>query len=181
MHIKDIKPEACCGFKNIFVHCGINDIKQQEVNSPQKVHQKFDELKAKIEQILVLCPDSKLFVSPIMPTKSPRWNRRALDFNQKLFEYCNQTGNKFSTLDFNDFCDAHGNLRDDFGKYYHPSDQLHLGSKGINAFVKVVRQKVFSNTTNSRLFSDVLRGHSVSRENTSHGAVETSSSRSTAT
>ena len=26
MHIEDINPADCCGYKNIFLHCGINNI-----------------------------------------------------------------------------------------------------------------------------------------------------------
>lgn len=88
-----------------------------------------------------------------------------------MFRYCNETGSKFSTLNFNEFCDPHGNLRDDMGKYHNPSDPIHLGSNGIKAFVKLVRQRVYNNTTTSILYSDVIRG-SVSRESTIHEAAQ---------
>ena len=162
IHIKDINPVSCCGYKNVFIHCGINDLKHHRVNRPEKIKEKFEELKCKINEILVLSPNSKLFVSPVLPTKSHDWNRRAVCFNEKLFEYCNVMNGKLQALDFQEFCDQYGNLRNDLGKYWNPSDPLHLGSRGISTLVKIIRQGVFSSSVTPASYRDVLSGQSVS-------------------
>ena len=172
--IKDIKPAECCGYKNIFLHCGINDLKHHRINNEHKIQNKFDELKSKIDEIVVLCPSSKLFVSPILPTKSKDWNRRAICFNRNLFEYCNNSNGKFVALNFSEFSDEYGNLRNDMGKFWNPSDPLHLGSKGISTLVKIVRHCVYSSGTTTLSYSAALSGHGVSG---SRGAVQSGPSR----
>ena len=51
-----LKPTSCCGYRNIFIHCGINDLKHYRVSNPGKVQEKFNELESKLEEITVLCP-----------------------------------------------------------------------------------------------------------------------------
>ena len=171
-HIDDINPAACSGYKNIFIHCGINDIKHHRVNTPEKVGQKFENLRSKIDQILVLCPGAKLSVSPILPTKNQQWNKRAIDFNQRLFDYRNKLQGKFVALNFSEFCDQQGLLRNDMGKFHNTEDPLHLGSKGITALVKIIRQRVLSSSMTVYSYSDVVRGHGVSREGTLHDVAQ---------
>ena len=168
IHLKDLKPASCCGYRNIFIHCGINDLKHYRVSNPGKVQEKFNELKSKLEEITVLCPSAKLFVSPILPTKSQDWNRRAVQFNKMLFNFCNLSNGKVVALNFGDFCDQYGNLRNDMGKYWNSSDPLHLGSKGITNLVKIIRQSVFNSNLSSLSYSDTLTGHSVSNVDVGH-------------
>ena len=181
IHLKDLKPASCCGYRNIFVHCGINDLKHYRVNNSGKVQQKFTELKSKLEEITVLCPNSKLFVSPILPTKSQDWNQRAVHFNKILFDYCNDSNGKVVALNFSDFSDQYGNLRTDMGKYWNPSDPLHLGSKGITSLVQIIRQSVFNGNITSLPYSNVLSGHSVSNVHSGHVAVQSGPPRFAAT
>ena len=184
LHITDIDPAECCGYRNIFIHCGINDIKHYKINNRDKVSAKFSELKSKINDISVLCPESRVFVSPILPTKSQMWNQRAEYFNKLLFAYMNQSM-KFVALNFNEFCDNDNKLSDDMGKFWNKNDPLHLGSKGISTLVKIIRHHVYSSvivpSPHVRDYSAVICGHSVSRENASHGAAETFSLRPAAT
>ena len=181
IHLKDIKPESCCGYKNIYIHCGINDVKHYRVNNPSKIQQKFNELKCKLEEVTVLCPNAKVFVSPILPTKSRDWNQRAVCFNEMLFNYCIQMNGKFVALNFSEFVDQHGNLRNELGKFWNPNDPIHLGSKGISTLVKIVRQGVFTSSVTSVSYSDALSGHSVSNVNRGHVAAQSGHPRFAAT
>ena len=70
-------------------------------------------------------------MSPILPTKSQDWNKRAAYFNKLLFKFCNGSNGKVIAHNFSSFCDEYGNLRSDMGKYWDPSDPLQLGSNGI--------------------------------------------------
>ena len=92
---------------------------------------------------------------------------------------------KFVALNFNEFCDNYNKLSDDMGKFWNTNDPLHLGSKGISTLVKIIRKHVYSSvivpSPHVRDYSAVIRGHSVSREGTFHGAAQTFSSRSAAT
>ena len=90
IHIEDINPEDCCGYKNIFLHCGINNIKHHSIHGPKNVSACFELLKNKMDIIQTLSPKSKVIVSPILPTKNREWNERALLFNKLLFDYENK-------------------------------------------------------------------------------------------
>ena len=181
IHISDITPSACCGYKNIFIHCGINDIKHYRCSGQNKVQQKFNELKSKIEETTVLCPTAKLFVSPILPTKSQDWNKRAVYFNKLLFNFCNGSNGKVIAHNFSGFCDEYGNLRSDMGKYWDPSDPLHLGSNGIRSLVNIVRQCVFSSGVSGLSYSGALTGHSISNVANGHEAAQSGHPRFAAT
>ena len=159
IHIEDITPSDCCGYKNIFVNCGINNIKHYNINSSEKISTCFDNLKSKIDEILVLCPNSKVVVSPILPTKRHDWNKRAMYFNSLLFKYANTIRHRFTTLRFGMFVDGNtGLLCDILGSYWNPDDPLHLGSKGIRALARLIREQVYSSRVTSNIsYSDMLQ------------------------
>ncbi len=176
LHINKINPLDCCGFQNIFIHCGVNDIKSYTINSRDKLSSKFTELKGIIDQILILCPTSKVYVSPILPTKSRDINLRASQFNELLLNFRgNMMHYKFDTLNFNEFVNNSGYLHEDYGRYWNPEDQLHLGSKGIRVLVGMIRERVYCSTiSHSRAYRDygaVLRGDGVSRAGRGHGVA----------
>jgi len=171
--IEDINPLSCCGYKNIIIHCGINSIKHYRVKNREMVEEHFDDLKSKLEQIMILCPKSNLIVAPILPTKTIAWNARAQHFNKCLFDFENLCKGKFSTLNYSVFVDPHtGFLRSDLGCYWYPGDPLHLGASGIRSLIGLIRERVLSNKiTSNRKFSAVLSGNSAHTLGTDHDAT----------
>jgi alkylated DNA repair dioxygenase AlkB len=171
--IDDISPLLCCGYKNIFVHCGINSIKHYNVTNREKIEEHFGQLKTKIEQIMILCPNSNIFVSPVLPTKRDEWNARVIHFNKCLFAFEHSCGGKFSTLSFGMFPDPKtGLLRSELGSYWHPDDVLHLGSNGIRLLVGMVRERVLSNKVlSNKTYSAALVGHRTPALGTDHVAA----------
>ena len=185
IHIGDVNPVDCCGYKNIFIHCGVNDIKHyHKVNSADKIRSKFAELRNIIDQIRLICPNSRLVVSPILPTKSQGINQCVLYFNRLLFEYQNSCTHTFVTLDFSLFADRNGCLQSEMGRYWNAEDQLHLGSKGVRVLVKLIRSKVYDSVISPsgvyRPYNCVVKGGGV-RAGRDHGAVVSSQSGITAT
>ena len=75
--IDQIQPEECIGYKNVFVHCGINDIKR----SGASVDACVKKLIGKLDRICDLCPSSRITVSPVLPTKMGWLNERGRHFN----------------------------------------------------------------------------------------------------
>ena len=139
--VNDIDVTACAGYSNIILHCGINDIKSNSVNNIGKVSECFEQLQHKIELVAKLCPKSRLVVSPILPTKDCELKAKAKDFNEMLFSFEDST-QKFTTLNFNCFCDMNGILLDYMGCNNKPSDLLHLGSLGIRKLAKLIKDCV---------------------------------------
>ena len=125
--IEDIDPHQCIGYKKIWIHVGTNNIKTINCKDMDDVKKHFNTLISKLDIIRNLCPHSKILVSPILPTAIPALNHRALLFNKLLFS----KPNWFTTLDFNLFCGADGNLMTIYRCYNNPRDKIHLGSLGI--------------------------------------------------
>ncbi len=174
IHIKDIDPSKCVGYKNIFIHCGVNDLKAHSRNVTGMVVDCFNTIREKLDEIMTLCSNAKIVVSPILPTKRSDWNNRALHFNRLLFEYSNSLHRRFETLSFGSFVDERtGFLRDDLGLYWNPRDPLHLGHQGVLALVKLIREQVFNNKISyNRKYSDTVQGSTASEGRRSHGASQ---------
>ena len=143
--IDDINPVDCSGYANIFLHCGINDIKEDSITGPTKVAACFRKLRDKVNVIKSICPKSRVFVSPILPTKDRTLNERCLFFNKLLFEFVRKSVGGILAHDFNEFCDGNGMLCNDLGVYGKPNDKLHLGSNGIFKLVTIIRKCVYGN------------------------------------
>ena len=141
--IDEINPVDCCGYNKIFIHCGINDIKQDSITGPAKVAACFRQLRDKVNSIKLMCPMSRVYVSPILPTKDRALNERCLFFNRLLFDFVRESVGGILTHDFGIFCDSNGLLSNEMGLYKKPYDKLHLGSHGIHKIVEIIRTCVY--------------------------------------
>ncbi len=120
--IDQIDPLSCVGYHNIFIHCGINNIKFRDAN----VHEAAHLLTTKLGIIRKLCSNSKITVSPILPTKSPTLNGKALLFNKLLFKYLSTNPSySIGTLNSDCFCDKDRLLGEKFGRYFDQTDNIH--------------------------------------------------------
>ena len=156
--LEQINPRDCVGYKNIFIHCGINDIKQRDAN----VQHAAALLTSKLNHIRRLCPGSKIVVSPVLPTKSHSLNNKAVAFNRILFDFCS-VNYSIGSLDFSGFCDDQGLLDKRFGRYLASDDIIHLGSTGIFTLSRLIARKVFGSPADGRLYSQVA---SINQTNT---------------
>ncbi len=159
--IESIDPKLCVGYRNIIVHCGINNIKRNGANIELCVQQ----LVNKLSRICKLCPESKVTVSPILPTKLTWLNEKAIVFNQLLFKFCSQT-QQIGTLDFNSFVDSDGLLRSEYGRYFNKSDAIHLGSAGIYKLSRIIVDKIYMSPIDGRSYSKVTESN-ISQSNRS--------------
>ena len=152
--IDTIEPEACIGYKNVVIHCGINDIRRPQAD----VRDCATRLIAKLDKISRVCKSStKIIVSPILPTKSQHLNERAMLFNHLLFDYVNRVNPRIGCLDFNNFLDSEtGLLANQYGSFRDRSDAIHLGSSGIFTLSRIIVEKIRGNVVDGRLFSNVL-------------------------
>ena len=162
--VEQINPLDCAGYSNIFIHCGINNLKNHQV-SPSEC---FSTLKEKIEVIQTICPQSKVFISPILPTKSVLLNKRAVLFNKYLFEYVNlaPSSKKLYHLHFDSFCNEQGFLQESYGRYLNHNDSIHLGKVGYRFLANIIKDCVTNNKVDGRDYSDVtsLHRHSVNSD-----------------
>ncbi|KAL5266915.1 hypothetical protein ACHWQZ_G004079 [Mnemiopsis leidyi] len=150
--IDQIDPKACVGYKQVVIHCGINDIKSTRAD----VRDCANKLISKLDLITKLCKGSKIILSPILPTKSPFLNRKAIQFNEFIFDYVNRVNPRVGCLDFNCFLDESGILASKFGRFRNTSDAIHLGSTGIFTLSRIITDKIRSSRVDGRAYNDVV-------------------------
>ena len=116
----------------------------------------------KLRAIRNLYPETKIYVTPILPilpdtTVSPilGLNDRAARFNSLLFSVRNIW---WSELKFNNFCCREtGMLARQFRSFKNRGDKIHLGMRGINALEHALLCEL--NKVNGRLYSAVVINH----------------------
>ena len=76
-------PELIGPYKNVLIHMGINDIKQSHHPCiPELVHQ----LECKCASIHKMYPNTKIFLSALLPTKKIILNKKVDEFNRCLYQ-----------------------------------------------------------------------------------------------
>ena len=160
--IQDIDPEVCIGYQNVVVHVGVNNLKSTRIpgfydTEDINVRDVFMSFKHKINTIRVLCPKSKIIISPILPTKIAWLNKRAKEFNMYLFdEICVPQMGQLQTLDFDVFLDKFGFLSDTYGSFKNKADKIHLGRQGIRRLALSIRNEVLSARSDSKSYAGAV-------------------------
>ena len=156
IHIEDIpNPEEIGPFRNIVIHTGINNIKLRNRRSSQTL---VNELEAKCTDILDLYPNTKLYISQLLPTKIHSLNYVVREFNNLVLDMaCNHQ--RLRVIEQSTFSSHDGCLNDEFGRFSdrrpNPTDVLHLGRNGIRKF----SQKIKSSIMRTKFAMGQSRGH----------------------
>ncbi|KAL5260957.1 hypothetical protein ACHWQZ_G005622 [Mnemiopsis leidyi] len=170
--LKDIDPVSCMGYSNVVLLCGINDIKESQIQCESDVADCYTLLKQKIKQIKLLSPCTKaVFVCQLLPTKDLTLNRKVNDFNRlihfDLFPSCKDVEyvegfrqfvcNRVLAAELSMHLDRHGRF-----------DMLHLNRAGARVLASLIKQSVFlrvhggvdkrrhTGRVNGRLYSSVV-------------------------
>ena len=152
--IEDINPDHCVGYSRIWIHVGINDLKTRNCRGPADIHTYHSLLLQKLHQIRLVCPNSKLIVSPILPTGVPALNERARLFTNLLY----RGPQWFELLDFRGFCGNDDTLIQRYRCYGNPYDRIHLGRAGIELLKDILVSRI--SKVDTRSYSTVLQtGH----------------------
>ncbi|XP_063691270.1 uncharacterized protein LOC134823666 [Bolinopsis microptera] len=74
--VGDINPTVSCGYRNVLLMCGINDIRKPEIKNTADIKNNvFKPFVQKVEMIQALNPKANIFVCPLLPTKLVELNR----------------------------------------------------------------------------------------------------------
>jgi hypothetical protein len=171
--IKDIDPKICMGYSNVVLMCGINDIKNMEVQSDKCVAETYCLLKSKIKQIRRLSPKSNVFVCQLLPTKNGNLNEKVNSFNRLIYTDLLRTCSGVQVVDgFQKFADHRGLLADGISKKFNwqgRPDLLHLNKFGVRILASLIKHSIFirlhggidkrrhSGRNDGRLYSDAAR------------------------
>ena len=113
--------------KNIILHAGTNDIPAED---PETV---FSKLMHLVEDIKLRMPDSKLFVSAILPKISPAFNDGINHINFRLFEASQVMG--FDFIQHNAFCQNSIFAENLYSRHeLEKGRPTHLSFKGVAVF-----------------------------------------------
>ena len=138
--VRNIDPQKCIGYENIFLACGTNDLRCDSVNCENDVYELVEELRSKLRVVKQLCPKSKVFVMPVLPSRIRAMNTNIMLYNSTvsamLFRY-------FPDIWFRDvscFLDNQSLLS---SKLTRNNDCIHLGPRGIAKYVTLVKRCVY--------------------------------------
>ena len=145
--VEQLNPLTCIGYNNVFVHCGINDIRGNEVSTENQVRNAYVNFKTKISDIKTLNKSARIYVSTLLPTKSEDINKKVKLFNSLLkddlrlsFEYIRVVHHysRFSTVSGV----LAPNIAKEFNSQGNP-DTLHLNNVGLRLFGSVIKNAIF--------------------------------------
>ena len=160
--VADIDPLACSSYRNVVIMAGTNDLKKN-ITDPD-ITDLYKTYKLKISQIRKYNPKCKIFICPVLPTKSSVINQRVFKFNNYICNDLIQSNLKASLVEgFFEFVDKQSYLlRDDYS-VNDINDILHINNtKGVRLLVRLIKHAIFrakiSRTVNGRTFANVTRG-----------------------
>ena len=139
--VANIDPSSCTGYANVFLMCGTNDMRCDNIKSKSDIQAVVDQLKDKLSEIKQLCPSTKLFVIPVMPSRIRQMNANIELYNE-LVDHMLMVNfpdiwfeGIYSFLDHQDMLSA---------KLTRENDKIHLNVKGISKLVTYMKSCVFN-------------------------------------
>ena len=132
--IFDIDVNKCSGFKTIWIHCGINNLKHRNGKHDKAIHVVFKLLLSKLDRIRAVNPGARVILSPILPTGITALTERASYFNSLIFAVKIPW---LLELKFSSFLNSYGNFDSVYRCRTNPADRIHHGYHVINALCKI--------------------------------------------
>ena len=109
--ISDINPYVACGYQNIVIHCGVNDLKGDDVKNISDVRRVFNAYVDKIQSVQAVNPKAHVYVCPPLPSKRAELNRKSIYFNKLIGSELLPNNFGVTFVDgFDEFCDQTGLL-----------------------------------------------------------------------
>ncbi|KAL5251610.1 hypothetical protein ACHWQZ_G009278 [Mnemiopsis leidyi] len=141
--IKDIDPEKCVGYQNVFLHCGTNDLRNEYVTGKDYIHKLVGTLQSKLCVIEQLCPNTNVFVVPVLPTRNHTMNENVMYFNKLVDVMLNKRFPNISFSGVYGFLDSKGLLDSRLMRSNSSDDFIHLGKRGIAKYVAMMKSCVY--------------------------------------
>ena len=138
--VKDIDPQKCIGYSNIFIMCGTNDLRCDYIKGESDIHLIVAQLREKLVEIKQLCPKAKVFVIPVLPSRIQRMNSNITRYNELVDHmlFANFPDIWFEGI--YSFVDIQGLLAT---RLTRQNDKIHLSPSGIAKLVTYIKVCVF--------------------------------------
>ena len=135
--IDQLDPIKCIAINNVVLHCGINNIKSKHINSDADLNDLYKQFKCKVEDIRRINKRCRILISPILPTRLPGLNRRAVYFNSLLFNDLAQSKLRVEFVGgYDDFLDNDKCLSTQLARHH---DYLHLNASGVGYMARCIK------------------------------------------
>ena len=131
-------PENIGPYRNIVIHTGINNLNKRNCKSDIDLG---NELESKCKSILDLYPKTRIFLSPVFPTKNYNLNVRVSLLNEQIVAVSSRHNN-IIVIDNSVFLDSNTLLLKDEYHCNRGNDLIHLGSYGMRRFAMTIKQYV---------------------------------------
>lgn len=138
-HIQDIpSAENIYPYQNIVMNVGINDINRRDRKSASELVYQLGE---KCRSIHKVYPTTRIYLSPLLPTKKSYLNEQIWEFNECVIALCKSHHN-LMYLNNQFFADSNGLLKSEYGRYFDSNDSIHLGKTGLRAFAAHIKSYI---------------------------------------
>ena len=138
--VENIDPKTCVGYSNAFIMCGTNDLRCENIKKESDIHTVVNTLKEKLIEIRQLCPDTKLFVIPVMPSRIVKMNHNIALYNELVDRMLFENFPDVWYQGIYSFLDNQGLLSI---KLTRENDKIHLNDRGIARLVTYMKTCVF--------------------------------------
>ena len=146
--VSDIDAGKCVGYNNVVIHCGLNDVRQADIQSDDDVRNVYVKFKSKINQVLHVNKRARVYVNLLLPTKIEDCNKKIKYFNRLIIDdLCKSFDNRVKSIDAHKkFCDSNGflstSLSQEFNRENRP-DYLHLNAAGLKLLSVSIKNAIF--------------------------------------
>ena len=138
--VKDIDPTECVGYQNVYLHCGTNDLRCENIRSEEDIYQLTDQLHEKLSELKQICPKANVFVVPVLPSRIRDMNRNIMFYNNLVGQMLDDSFPEVWFSSVSCFLDSEGLLN---VKLTRNGDKIHLGNRGIALYVSLMKLCVF--------------------------------------
>ena len=162
-----IKPTDCLSYANVVIQCGINDLRPGNANFDRAVDVNglCNELQEKVNTISKLKGNINIFISPVLPCRVDKYNRRAIALNKLIRSNITDSNYRCTLLDVSTFCDR-SYRTDSLDVSYSRGDAVHLNNRGTIKLATIIKNNIFlkynsgkGSRINSNLsYADATRG-----------------------
>ncbi len=108
----------------------------ENVKSESDIYEVVEELRYKLTEISQLCPDTKVFVVPVMPSRIVNMNHNVKKYNELVDDMLVSCFPNVWYEGIYSFLDGHNMLSTKLTK---SNDKIHLGPRGIAQFVTYMK------------------------------------------
>jgi uncharacterized membrane protein YgcG len=145
--VDQLDPLKCVGYNNIVIHCGINSIRDDTIESDEDVRDVYVKFKSKVYQVMNINKRSRVYVCTLLPTKIEACKPKVTYFNKLISDDLSKSFSNINIINtFSQFCNIKGLLNSDLSRKFNKHEQLdylHLNEHGLKLLSIKIKRSLF--------------------------------------